>query len=112
MPNKKKKGFKRNSLSSTSPKLKHPKRVRSCGLKNKCQLPYSVAQGLSGNKAADVHGVPRSTLKDRLSGRVAHGTKSGPKPYLSPIEEAELTNHLLIALLRWGLARPDVMLNC
>ena len=28
---------------------------------------------LSGNRAADLHGVPRSTLKDRLSGRVQHG---------------------------------------
>ena len=32
-------------------------------------------QGLSGNKAADLHGVPRSTLKDRLTGRVVHGTR-------------------------------------
>ena len=39
--------------------------------------------GLSVNQAADLHGVPRSTLKDRLSGRVIHGTKSGPKSYLT-----------------------------
>ena len=37
--------------------------------------------GLSGNQAADLHGIPRSTLKHRLSGRVIHGTKSGPKSY-------------------------------
>ena len=51
--------------------------------------------GLSGNMAADLHGVPRSTLKDRLSGRVRHGTKPGPKPYLSIQEESELATHLL-----------------
>ena len=31
------------------------------------------------NKAALLHGVPPTTLKDRLSGRVFHGTNSGPK---------------------------------
>ena len=112
MPNKKKKGFKRNSLSSTRPKLKHPKRVRKQWTEEQMSAAlHSVAQGLSGNKAADVHGVPRSTLKDRLSGRVAHGTKSGPKPYLSPIEEAELTNHLLSASkMGFGKTRRDVKL--
>lgn len=44
-----------------------------------------LKKGLSGNKAADLHGVPRSTLKDRLSGRVIHGVKPGPKPYLMKI---------------------------
>ena len=47
------------------------------------------------NKAADEFGVPRSTLKDRLSGKVVHGTKSGPTPYLSGVEEDELVNFLL-----------------
>ena len=33
----------------------------------------AVADGLFGvNKAADEFGVPRSTLKDRLSGKVVH----------------------------------------
>ena len=53
--------------------------------------------GLSGNQAADLHGVPRSTLKDRLSGRVKHGIKPGPQPYLSVKEESELASHLLQA---------------
>ncbi len=30
------------------------------------------------NMAAIAHGVPRTTLMDRLSGRVIHGTKMGP----------------------------------
>ena len=49
---------------------------------------------VSINKASELYGVPRSTLKDRLSGRVVHGTKPGPKPYLCPDEEKELINHL------------------
>ena len=36
---------------------------------------------VSANQAADVHGVPRSTLKDRLKGKVTHGMKPGPHPY-------------------------------
>ena len=41
----------------------------------------AVADGLFGvNKAADEFGVPRSTLKDRLSGKVVHGARSGPTP--------------------------------
>ena len=52
-------------------------------------------EGLSGNRAADLYGVPRSTLKDRLSERVVHGTKPRPRPYLSTGEETELSSHLL-----------------
>ena len=42
---------------------------------------------VSANKAADMYGVPRSTLKDRLSGRIVHGVKPGPRPYLRESEE-------------------------
>ena len=65
--------------------------------------------GLSGNKAADIHGVSRSTLKDRLSGRVKHGTKPGTKPYLTNEEEAQLSTHLLAASqVGFGKTRRDV----
>lgn len=59
--------------------------------------------------AADLHGVPRSTLKDRLSGRVKHGMKSGPKPYLSKEEESELASHLLQAAdIGYRKTREDI----
>ena len=65
--------------------------------------------GLSGNQAADLHGVPRSTLKDRLSGRVKHGVKPGPQPYLSAEKESELASHLLQAAdMGFGKTRRDV----
>ena len=56
----------------------------------------AVADGLLGiNKAADEFDVLRTTLKDRLSGKVVHGAKSGPSPYLSGIEVDELVKFLL-----------------
>ena len=55
----------------------------------------AVADSLLGvNKAADEFSVPRTTLKDRLSGKVVHGTRSGPAPYLSGVED-ELVKFLL-----------------
>ena len=47
------------------------------------------------NRAADQYGVPRTTLKDILSGRVVQGANPGPTPYLSIEEAAELIQHLL-----------------
>ena len=47
------------------------------------------------NRAARDHGVPPTTLKDRMSGRVAHGTNPGPVPYLTMEEENELANYLV-----------------
>ena len=52
---------------------------------------------LSGNKHTALHGVPLSTLKDRLSGRVTHGRKPGHKPYTTEQEEKELTDYLVLA---------------
>jgi predicted transcriptional regulator len=40
--------------------------------------------------AAKKNCVPYSTLKDRIQGRVVHGTKPGVKTVLSPEEESEL----------------------
>ena len=49
---------------------------------------------ISINKASELYGVPKTTLKDRLSRQVVHGTKPGPKPYLRPEEEKELVDRL------------------
>ena len=51
---------------------------------------------ISINKAAQLHGVPPSTLKDRSSGRVAHGAKPQPVKYLND-EERALSEHLIEA---------------
>ena len=56
----------------------------------------AVKSGQLGvNRAAEQFGVPKTTLKDRLSGRVEHGSKSGPAPYLTKHEEKELVDFLV-----------------
>ncbi len=58
----------------------------------------AVSNGtMSINKAALLHGVPKTTLKDRLSGRVVHGTNPGPTKYLDEEEERALADHLVVA---------------
>ena len=53
-----------------------------------------MEEGLSVRRAADAFGVPKSTLQDRVSGRVCFGAKSGPPKFLSDKEELELVNFL------------------
>ena len=56
----------------------------------------AVRSGMMGtNQAARAHGVPPTTLKDRLAGRVKHGTRPGPPPYLTAEEENELALFLV-----------------
>ena len=47
----------------------------------------AVKHGCSVKRVAEEHGVPRTTLDDRVSGSVKHGIKSGPVPYLNHKEE-------------------------
>ena len=49
----------------------------------------------SVRRAALEFGVPKSTLHDRLTGRVAVGGQSGPQKYLSDEEEEELEEFLI-----------------
>ena len=55
-------------------------------------------------RAAETFQVPKSTLQDHLSGRVASGARSGPPKYLSDYEEEELVN-FLVESARIGYAR-------
>ena len=45
-------------------------------------------------EAAAAYNVPKSTLGDRVSGRVQMGAKSGPDTYLTPYQEEELVGFL------------------
>ena len=47
----------------------------------------AVQEGSPVTTSARVHGVPRSTLYDRIKGNVVHGVKPRSKPYLSTEEE-------------------------
>ena len=54
--------------------------------------------------------VPASTLKDRLSGRVKHGTNPGPAPYLTSEEEDELATFLVqLAEMGVGKTKREVL---
>ena len=56
----------------------------------------SVREGEEGvNRVAALYGVPRTTLKDHLSGRVTPGVNSGPRPHLDRKEEKNLSEHLI-----------------
>ena len=74
------------------------------------QMVEAMKAGEGVNQAARAYGFPLTTLKDRISGRVIHGTKSGPKPYLSPNEEVELAQFLKdCAEVGYGRTRKNVM---
>lgn len=103
MPKKNKKGFRRAKQANQQPKQAKKLPARSAVRKRwsneqmVAAMDSVVKDGLSQNRAAVLHGVPRSTLKDRLSGRVVHGTKPGPKPFLSSNEESDLAEFLVEA---------------
>ena len=55
------------------------------------------------NQAARELDVSATTLRDRLSGRVKHGSKPGPAPYLTEEEERQLVDFLVqVARLGYG----------
>ena len=62
------------------------------------------------NRSALQHGVPSTTLKDRIAGRVKHGTKPGPVAYLEPKEEEELVNFLFeCSRIGYGKTKREVL---
>ncbi len=54
----------------------------------------AVKKGVPVRRAALEYGIPRTTLQDRHLGKVQHGTKPGPAPYLTNTEEAELSEFI------------------
>ena len=56
------------------------------------------------------HNIPRSTLSDRVTGKVKETSHSGPTRYLSDEEEAELVHFLTgSALMGYARTKKDVM---
>lgn len=55
----------------------------------------AVANGMSKRAAAQQFNVPRSTLLDRLSGRVEHGSRSRPETFLTASQENQLAAYLI-----------------
>ena len=107
MPNKKKKGFNQSTTQpDTRPSQNMRKQMQWTNEQMECAMNAVLDDGISANKAAILHRVPRSTLKDRLSGRVIH---AGPQPYLDVQEEKELAGHLIEASnIGYGKTRREV----
>ena len=74
-----------------------------------CAVIQSVKDGSSVSQAARAHGVPYTTLYDRIVGNVCHGTNPGPRPYLSKCEEKDLSEFLVkVAKAGYGKSRQQV----
>ena len=58
-----------------------------------------VCEGQAVRRVALNYGIPKSTLHDKISGRVTVGGRSGSTPYLSSEEEYELVSFLNGCLL-------------
>ncbi len=69
-----------------------------------------IEKGMSVRQAAQLYDVPKSTLGDRISGRVLPGATSGPPTYLSSEEEEELVTFLCrVAAIGHGRTRQEVI---
>ena len=73
-------------------------------------LQSVVAEGVSVRRAALEYNVPKSSLADRVSGRIIPGAKSGPPTYLNHSEEGELVQFLTrCAAIGYGKSRKEVI---
>lgn len=69
-----------------------------------------LRDGLSVRYAAELYNVPRSTLGDRVSGKVLDGSKSGKPRYLTEAEEEELVQFLFnCASIGYPRSRREVL---
>ena len=104
---------KRRPCSNSAPAvLKSPTKKKRKQWSNDSMLAAfeAVKKGLPVRKAATQFGVPRTTLQDRVRGRVVHGKNPGPKPFLVPSEEKELSQFLVdVAQAGYGKTRRQVM---
>ena len=67
-------------------------------------------EGMSVRRASELYDVPRSTLYDRVSGKVEHGAKPGRSALLSAEEEEELVSFLIkCARIGYPHTRKQVM---
>ena len=70
----------------------------------------AVKDGTGINRAADIHGVPKTTLKDRINGHNAYCSNPGPKSYLTNKEQTQLSEYLLeVSEAGYGKTRKQVI---
>ena len=87
-----------------------PQSYKTCTRNRMSKALMAVANGSSVRRAAEEHGVPRSTLHDRVNGRVTHGAKSGPRKYFTTLEEDQLVAHFQnCASIGYGKSRKETL---
>ena len=64
-----------------------PKKRKQWTEEQMTQALAASSEGMPANKVALMYGVPKSTLKYWLSGRIVHGSNPRPRPYLNRSEE-------------------------
>jgi hypothetical protein len=72
--------------------LQRPQQYKTYNKEKITKAQEAVQKGISVRRAAEEYGIPKSTLHDRIVGKV--GSKSGPRRYLDSCEEIELLNFL------------------
>ena len=80
-----------NILPPTGPRGTY----RGWGEVNLVNAMMAIDKGVSLRRAAEMYKIPRSTLHDHVSGKIAFGARSGPDPYLLVEEEEELASFLM-----------------
>ena len=71
-----------------------PVQYKSWSEENLSKAISAVRDKIAVRKAAELYNVPKSTLGDRITGRVLPGSTSGPATYLTAQEEKELATFL------------------
>ena len=99
----------RTYVSSMRPKtfvsLERPSSYKTWDEQNLMMAYKAVKEKkMSVRQAAICYNIPKSTLSDRVSGRVAFGSHSGPTRYLTDEEETQLV-HFLCRAASLGFAK-------
>jgi len=85
--------------SVTSPAKKSPmksKKQKQWSEQSMLAAIKAIEEGLPIYTSVREHGIPRTTLQDRILGKVKHGAKSGPQSYMTLEEERETVEFLLL----------------
>ena len=100
------------SLSMDRTGHKRPSKLRQWANESMEAAMRAVYDGEMGvNQASREYGVPTTTLRDRISERITHGTPMGARSYLNQDEEETLEDFLLTASsIGFGKTRAHVMM--
>ena len=91
-------------------KVMHPSQYGGYTPEQMDKAVSAVQQQMSIRAAAEMYGVPKSTLGDRISGRIPPGTDSGASRYLADSEEEKLAEFIVgCALIGYPKTIRDIL---